>query len=316
LTRWLSFVAVALVACGASPSDARSPADGSSTSHAPPRVDRKADAVVAIAPKNVELVVSMPPLRGHAVGRQILAMLLAAPGVHDALAGTGIDPIRDLDWVYAVSPSSRDDSKGALVAHFALDDDKVDGAFEAVTKRSPTTAPLEVGARGVRAVSVSLASADRVLMRAAPSLVLVVPPDLAKSTAATLASSRVLSPVDGDEALRASLVDPHAAIVQVPSGVQRGRAWVVTKGDGGVDVFGEGDCADAAGATAAAEELRALVHHTNGFLVRLATHGILDSAEIVADGLTVKVHLAPTYEQLEATLTIAATALGIDVPGD
>jgi hypothetical protein len=314
LTRWLSLVVGALVACGASASEPRSPSDAASVSRAPPLVDRKADDLVPIAPKNVELLVSMPPLRVHPVGRQILTMLLAAPGVRDALTGTGVDPIRDVDWAYAAGTSFRDDSTGALVAHFALDDDKVDGAFEALTKRSPTTAPFDAGARGVRAVSVNLAGADRVLMRIAPSLVLAVPPELAKAAAATLAASHVLSPVQGDEALRASLVNPHAAIAQIPSGIRRARAWLIVKSDGGLDAFGQGDCADAAAASAAADDLRAFVHHTNGFLVRLATHGILDSAEIVADGATVRVHLAPTFEQLEATLTIAGAALGVDIP--
>ncbi len=314
MTRWLSVAAAALIACGASPTDARSPADQTAASHSPPLVDRDADDVVAIAPKNVTLTVSMPPLRAHPVGRQLLAMLLVAPGVRDALAGTGIDPIRDLDWAYAAGASMKDDSKGALIAHFVLDDARVDGAFEAITKRSPTTAPLDVGAPGVRAVSVNLAGADRVLMRVAPSLVLVVPPALATATATTLSKSHVLSPVKGEEALRGSLVDPHAAIAQIPSGIQQGRAWVATKADGGLDVFGEGDCVDAASAGAAADELRRLVNHTNGFLVRMATHRILDSVEVTTDGAMVKIHLAPTFEQLEATLTIAGAALGFDVP--
>lgn len=314
MIRRLSFVALALVACGASPSGAKSSADGSSASRAPPLIDRKADALVAIEPKGVELVLSMPPLRTHRLGRQVVAMLLSAPGVRDALTGTGIDPMRDLDWAYAAGVNLRDDSKGALVVHFALDDAAVDGAFDAVTKRSPTTAPLDVGARGVRAVTANLGGADRVLLRVAPSLVLVVPPDLAKSTAGTLATSHVLSPVQGGEAIRASLVDPHAAVEQIPSGIQKARAWVVPKDDGGLDVFAEGDCADAAAASAAVDELAALVHRTNGFMVRLATHGILDSVEIVADGATVRVHLAPTFDQLEATLTIAGAALGVDVP--
>jgi hypothetical protein len=314
LTRWFSIAAAALLACGASPTDARSPSDEAAASRAAPLVDRNADEVVAIAPKNVTLSVSMPPLRAHPVGRQLLAMLLAAPGVRDALVGTGIDPIRDLDWAYVAGASIKEDSKGALIAHFALDDDRVDGAFEAITKRSPTTAPLDVGERGARAVSVNLAGADRALMRAAPSLILVVPPTLAGATATTLSTSHVLTPVKGAEALRGALVDPHAAIAQVPSGIQRGRAWVVTKPDGGLDVFGEGDCADPASAGAAAEELRSLVNHTNGFLVRMATHRILDSVEITTEGAMVKLHMAPTFEQLEATLTIAGAALGFDVP--
>jgi hypothetical protein len=314
VTRWLALASIALVACGASASERRSAADGASASHPAPLVNRKADDVVAITPKNVELVAAMPPLRAHPVGRQLLAMLLAAPAVRDALSGTGIDPIRDVDWAYASGTSFRDDSKGALVAQFALDDDRVDGAFEAVTKRSPTTAPLDLGAHSVRAVSANLAGADRVLMRVSPSLVVVVPPELAKTTATTLATSHVLSPVRGDEALRGSLVDPHAAVAQIPAGIQRGRAWVITKPDGGLDLFGEGDCADAAAAGAAADELRGLVRRSNGFLVRLATHGILDAAEIAVEGATVKVHLAPTYDQLEAVLTIAGAALGVDIP--
>jgi hypothetical protein len=314
VTRWLALASVALLACGASPSEARSAADGSSASHPPVLVDRKAEDVVAITPKNVELTASMPPLRAHPVGRQILAMLLAAPGVRDALSGTGVDPIRDIDWAYASGTSFRDDSTGALVAHFALDDDRVDGAFEALMKRAPTTAPLDLGVQRVHGVTANLAGADRALLRAAPSLVVVVPPPLAKATASTLATSRVLSPVRGDEALRGALVDPHTALAQIPSAVQRARAWVITKPDGGLDVFGEGDCADASAAGAAADELRALVHRYNGFLVRLASRGILDSVEIAVDGSTVKVHLAPTYEQLEAVLTLAGAALGVDVP--
>ena len=93
--------------------------------------------------------------------------------------------------------------------------------------------------------------------------------------------------------------------------------WTKTGTDyssGPYRIHAEGDCTDEAGATDSADALNNLIKQQNSVVVRLATRGLLNNANVVAEGKQIKLHVQATQEQLEAVLNAVAASLGATVP--
>ena len=279
----------------------------------PPRVDITADQLAFVAPRTVSLALAMEPLRTHPVGKLLGPLFGAMPGWGELVRATTADPVGDLDWIYLAGPSANDSAKDEVFARYRISDTKVDAAIDTLKQQQLSVIAVDLDVKGVTANVVSTRRGTRVLLRAQPSMIVSVPPEVAKTAALRLVRSRVQSPSKPDEALRMALRDPHASVPQVPPQIAEARVWIVPKEDGGADVFGEGDCADAAAASVAASDLRATIRNNNGFFVALATRNILGAIRIGAEGSQVRASLAATREQLEAVLGIIAATLGVDL---
>jgi hypothetical protein len=80
-------------------------------------------------------------------------------------------------------------------------------------------------------------------------------------------------------------------------------------------VYGEGDCGTSEAASSVADTLRDIIKQQNAsMLVRIASHGLLNGAEIEPAGTQVKMHLPASRDQLEAILGIVAAQFGVNLP--
>jgi hypothetical protein len=288
------------------------PAASASPPSPPPRVDVDAAHAIVFEPRNVTVVIAMPPIAAHPIGKRLGPVIAAMPQWRGAVQGMVGDPLRDLEWVYATAESSQS-PRSALLAKVALGDDEIESRVDAFTKTSPSAAAYDLRVAGAKATIATLGGAPRVVVRAQPHVVAIVPEDGSRETAVTLARTRVLAPLSGNEALRAIVKHPHDHLAHVPAAIAEARVLVVAKDDGGADISADGDCADDATAAQTADELRALLHRNNSFMVRMVTKNILGSAVIATEGSRVTLHLAPTMEQLDATLRIVAALLGVAI---
>src|SRR5580692_11764742 len=59
---------------------------------------------VQAGPQNVVLTVNMSAIRNHPEGKRVGPLISAVPQWDDFLVGTGIDPLRDIDWVSINGP--------------------------------------------------------------------------------------------------------------------------------------------------------------------------------------------------------------------
>jgi len=311
---WL--VAFGIAGCAASPPRAADATDvpvSTAPPQPPPRTDIDAAHALVFEPRNVTVAIAAAPIAAHPIGKRLGPVIASMPQWQGAVHGMVGDPLRELEWIYATGESFRG-ANTALLVRVALEDDEVEHRVDDLVKRSPSVATFDLGVAGAKGTLANIAGGDaRVVVRAQPRVVAIVPESAARPTAATLARTRVLAPLTGSEALRAIVKNPHQHAAQVPAAIREARVVVLARDDGGADVTVVGDCADAATADATAEEVRAVLRHTNNLVVRMVTKNILGGVSVKADGAQVELHLTPSAEQLEATLKIVAAVLGVDL---
>ncbi len=312
-------VAIAFTGCAASaPRSADNPSASSASSSAPPapppRVDLTPDKIVDVQPRTVVLAIAMAPLRTHPIGRQLGPLVAAMPQWKDVVQGVLKDPLTDVDWIYMAGPSLASSEKGALLVRHTLPDATIEERLDLLVQRSPSAVPYDLGVTGAKGTLANLGhGGPRVIVRAQLSVIALVPPDLARAVAATLVRSRVLPPLGGAEVLRTVVKEPHRLMRQVPAAITEAYVSVAANDDGSAEITAVGECADDAAATAAADEIRATIHQHNGMIVRMLTKNLLGGVTVTAVGSHVQVHARPTQDQLEATLRIISSMLGVEL---
>jgi hypothetical protein len=155
--------------------------------------------------------------------------------------------------------------------------------------------------------------APRVFLRPQPHVLAVVPADYARTAARILRAASVPAILKRpEEALRLTLVHPHGPMPGIPESVTELRLWIVPRdADGGADVYGEGDTASPAAASAASRAIASLVMDQNSFGVQLVTRGLLNGVELRADGRTVRLHLSASKDQIDVVLAFVGGQLGV-----
>jgi hypothetical protein len=92
------------------------------------------------------------------------------------------------------------------------------------------------------------------------------------------------------------------------------RLRVVPRSDEGADVFIDGDTKDAETAAQAAPEIRQMIRRHDDAFTSLLTHGLLDHAEVAAEGSVVKVHVQATRDHIETLVALVGGFLGVGPP--
>lgn len=296
---------------------------------APPNAGGFAN-IVQGGPVNVDLLVNVDVIRAHPIGKRMGPLLSAIPQWSEFIHGseTGLDPINDTNWIHIYGPSLIHTDRDAVHVHYSAPEAKVDRVLALIAERGDGKGgPYDAGVPGVKATLGYADQASRVILRARPGEVVIVPPAKANDFAKVLKSRVVKPSIRPGEAMRLRVVDPkrQVAIKQLkfPESLKEIRIWIVPRnGDSGADLYGEGDCGDEAGAQEAAEWVKEVVKQTNAarigvppftMSVQSATKNLLDGAVVSTDGNKVRLHLPANKEQLEALLAGAALVLHVDL---
>jgi hypothetical protein len=193
----------------------------------------------------------------------------------------------------------------------------VDQAVESIAKSYDKGGPFDAGVPGVKASMGYADQAQRVFLRPQSQLLVIVPPSHAKEAATTYKAQAPRGP-SPNEAMRLVVKNPSKQIfipgLKFQDSLTELRLWIVPRADHGADVYAEGDCTDEAGATDTADALNNLIKQQNSVFVRMATRGLLNKANVVAEGKQIKLHVQASEEQLEAVLNAVAAPLGATVP--
>jgi hypothetical protein len=266
--------------------------------------------------QNVILTVNMAVIRTHPEGKRLGPLISAVPQWDDFLQGTKVDPLADIDWVSINGPALLHTEKDVILVHYAAPDAVVDQAIVALGKKHGHGGPADVGVPGVKAVHGYADRAERIFLRPQPHVLAVVPKDYARTAAKILTKASVPAVLKRpEEAMRLTLVHPHGPMPGIPESVTELRLWIIPRnGDGGADVYGEGDTASASDCAAATEAISRRVQDQNSFGVQLLTHGLLNGVELRADGQTVRLHMSASKDQIEVILAFVGGQLGVPMP--
>lgn len=274
--------------------------------------------VVNAGVQNVVLGVNVALIRKHPVGARMGPILQAIPQWRDFLKGAPapVDPIRDTDWILIYGPSLIHTDKDAVLVRYNVGDDAVDSTIAAIARTYDKGGPFDAGVPGVKGSLGYADNAQRVFIRPQSKLLVIVPPSHAHEAAMTFRRQVPRGP-SAKEAMRLIVHNPSNQIsipgLKFSQSVSEIRFWIIPRADGGADVYGEGDCSDAAAAVDSADKLTELLKRQNSLGVRFATRGLLNNAAVVAEGSKIKLHIEANPEQLEAVLQLAAAAVGAQV---
>jgi hypothetical protein len=268
---------------------------------------------VQAGPQNVVLLVNPAVIRTHPASKRLGLLISAVPQWDDFLVGTGVDPLRDIDWISINGPALLHTEKDVIMVHYSVADAVVDNAIGVLAKKSARGGLTNIGVPGVRAVRGYADRAERIFLRPQPHVLAIVPASYAKTAALILSKASVPAVLPRPaEAMRLTLVHPHGPMPGIPESVTEIRLWIVPRNDdGGADIYGEGVTANASACQSAASDLARLIQDQNSIGVQLLTHGLLNHVEVQPDGSTVRLHLTMTRDQIEIILAFIGGRLGV-----
>jgi hypothetical protein len=262
----------------------------------------------------VVLVVNAEVIRQHPVGARMGYLLRGIPQWDEFMSGTDIDPVRDADWVQVAGPSLINTARDVVLIHYSVADAVVDHAVSIVSHKYDRGGPFDAGVPGVKASLAHADRAERVLLRAQPHVLAVVPPSIAEKSARQLVAARLPAHNHPGEAVYLRLVNPHHPMPELPETITEMRLRVVPRSDLGIDVFIEGDTKDASTAADAATELRRIVRRHDDALTSMLTHGLFDRVDVTTEGPLVKAHIPVTLDQIETVTALVSSFLGVEPP--
>jgi hypothetical protein len=274
-------------------------------------------STVTSGPPRIELQINASVIRKHPVGAKMGFLLRGLPQWEDFVGETSIDPVNDVDWILISGPSFIETSRDVVVVHFSTSDAAVDKAVRLVMHKYPHGGAFDAGVPGARAVLAYADRSERVILRPAPHVLIVVPPKDAAKVARQVMGARIQPNSRPGDALYWKFMHPHQMLRELPESITEMRLRVVPHADGSADVLAEGDTPDADSAQAAAPEVARFARRHNDALTSLLTHGLFDHVQVTAEGTQVKARLTASLDQIATVVSLVAGLLGVsdEAPG-
>jgi hypothetical protein len=268
-------------------------------------------STVVAGPPRIELQINASVIRKHPVGAKMGYLLRGLPQWEDFVGKTSIDPVNDVDWILISGPSFIETSRDVVVVHFSTSDAVVDKAVRLVMHDYPHGGTFDAGVPGARAVLAYADRSERVILRPAPHVLIVVPPKDAAKVARQVMGVRIQPNAHPGDAVYWKFLHPHQMLHELPDSISEMRLRVVPRADGSADVLAEGDTPDTDAAQSAVADVTRFVRRHNDALTSLLTHGIFDHVQVTAEGTLVKAHLTASLDQIATLVSLVAGFLGV-----
>ena len=124
---------------------------------------------------NVSAFIYSERIRRHSLAAHFTPTLTRHPQWNSFFAGTGLDPVQDLDRIWLAGPQFRETSKVVAVLRYRVPEAKVRAAMGAVVQRSGANGGwLDAGVPAAKGMA---DRASRIFVMPAPNMLVVVPPD-------------------------------------------------------------------------------------------------------------------------------------------
>lgn len=295
--------------------DAPMPDAGSDAGDAggPPRVkdpNALAGGLNALKPPNKEVHVSvlvrMDHLRTHPIGKQLGTRLVRIEQWKPFFDGTGLDPVRDFDALFAFGPRFHETSRvSAIIAH-----NKPDVAMtlvlQGVSKRFKGSE--WIGDDDVPAFRAKIDGADRVVVQL-PGGLIITPPDGEKQSidlARQLVKKKrkvgdALPKGDPDLIVSSFLTKPSNVLTAIPDDLRDVHVTIRSRKDGGGVLDMDAKAKDAKTASDDAATIKKLIegYVPKGFIGMIARKYV-EGYTVTADGDVLRVHHELDGERVES----------------
>jgi len=261
----------------------------------------------AISGGQVSALVYIERVRGHAIAPKLESLSVWK----QVLEGTGLDPMRDLERVYATSTSTSDESHSVLVAEHKLTLEQAQKAIDIFVKRSSPEGEWVQGSAFPLA-RVTVKGRKRVVALPTDNLVIILPEALAQQAAGFSGSGGLHDP-SGSEAVVASALQPRKTVKvrlkrfpKIPKSLSQATTTVVLTPDGGAKVNFLGRSNSAAQAKKDAKALTKRVDKATSVKVSVVRIRFFQKVVFRAEGDQVKANVKVTASQLDRMLSMAS----------
>ncbi|MGZ3418480.1 MAG: hypothetical protein ACXWUG_26015 [Polyangiales bacterium] len=293
-------------------------ADGGDAGDAGPERVKDPNALAgglnALKPPNKEVHVSvlvrMDHLRLHPIGKQLGGRLTKIAQWKPFFDGTGLDPVRDFDVLYAFGPRFYETSRVSAIVATNKPDEAISLALQSVYKRFPGAE--WIGDDDVPAFRAKIDGADRVIVQL-PGGIIITPPDGEKQSidlARQLVKKKkrvgdTLPKGDADLILSSFLTKPSNVLTAIPEDLHDVHITLRTRKDMGGIVDLDAKAKDAKTAAADAEAIKKLIegYVPKGFIGAIARKYV-DGYTVTPEGDVVHVHHELDGDRVDSAWTL------------
>lgn len=264
---------------------------------------------------NVSVLVRTDHLRAHPIGKQLGGKLSSIPQWKPFLAGTGLDPVMDLDAIFADGPRFYETSRVTVILVHSKPDEELTTALHSIADGAPGSE--WIGDDDVPAFRAKIDGANRVFVQI-PGGLIITPPDGEKQALAIgkkmvekhKRGKDLLPKGDTDLMVSGYIRKPSNILGDIPDDLTDIHITVRGMPDNGAAIDVDGKAKDDAHAKDDADVLRKLIEsHLTGLQGAIIKKWIAGYT-LSTDGDVVKLHHQLTGEQLNDIWTVL-TALGM-----
>ncbi len=267
--------------------------------------------LVAQRNPNVSLMVFTARIRRHPLAARHAATLTSIQQWHAFFDGTGLDPVRDTDWILLAGPQFRRTDRISVVLRYTVPEARIRAAVATLMARSQP--PGTWGEKnGVRYARLRIDNAERFIVMPQPKILVIVPPD-GLDQAVNLKSARFPSGEGDGTAVLLNLKTPRNAFRGLPANIPASIAWVKFSlslvADGGADARIDAEDSDAATAAKDAEMLTDQLEKLAVVRVLFVQQRLFDPIVFRSDGN----HIRASTHLSEAQLNTILSMIGAEV---
>lgn len=257
---------------------------------------------------NVQVLIAGNVIRKHQLGAAFARILVLIPEWHQFFADSPIDPIRDLNHLLITAPRFRGDtSKVVAVMDFNVPEAKIKSAVDLVVQNAGGS---WLEGTPVPAARAKVSAGDRLFALVPGKRLLVVLPYESKDQLDGLKKSKGFT--NSKVGIAISMVTParpFKGLFALPDTLKWLRLAVTPTPDGGADVALEGGDASEKDAQKHAPEITKAFDQIRTINLVLTTLDIVDHAEFVAEGASIRAQVHVSEAQLKRVVGMAEMQL-------
>lgn len=257
---------------------------------------------------NVQVLIAGNVIRKHQLGAAFAQILVLIPEWHQFFADSPIDPIRDLNHLLITAPRFRSDtSKVVAVMDFNVPEAKIKSAVDLIVNSVNGSWLDDTPVPTARA---NVGGGDRLFALVPGKKLLVVLPFEARDQLEGLKKSKGFP--NSKVGIAISMVSParpFKGLFALPDTLKWLRVAVTPTADGGADVALEGGDASEADAQKHAPEITRAFDQVRVVSLVITTLEIVDHAEFVAQGASIKAQVHVSEAQLRRVVGMALMQL-------
>lgn len=292
----------------AGPAEDAGPADAGAPSLHDPIAAAGGAGKIAAKDSNIQVLIAGNVIRKHQLGASFARILVLIPEWHQFFADSPIDPIRDLNHLLITAPRLRgDSSKLVAVMDFNVPESKIKDAVDLIVTNAGGSWLEDAPVPTARA---KVSAGDRLFALVPGKRLLVVLPYEAKDQLEGLKKSKGFP--SSKVGIVISMVTPSRPfrnIFALPDTLKWMRVAVTPTADGGADVAIEGGDASEKDAQKHAPEITKAFDSVRTVNLVVTTLDVIDHAEFVADGATIKTQVHVSEAQLKRIVGMAEMQL-------